>query len=697
MSTRSQVQKKPGSNSYSPPAQKATSWQRPFSDSVHDTTISRKPDEAINPSAGFNLMQMKIFPDSPAPVQTKPTVSTPGDHHEREADIMASKVMKMSVPENEEPIQQQTAPEQKEEELQTKPLASAITPLVQRDEALEKESEEVQAKSLESNSIQRDEAPEQNKEDELPVQAKTAPEGSSQTSGNLESQLNGSKGGGSPLPNEVRSFMEPRFGADFSGVRVHTDGAAVQMNKELGAQAFAHGSDIYYSTGKSPGKDELTAHELTHVVQQTGAVQRDLEVRKKDTPQEEESEHISLKGKNNGAKEPKKKETEPKKPSESVSADDEAEFNLLKGKISIKNADQYVKSRNEFFGSAEAYQNFAAESDKELDETKVLRKLIEFENKPEAQTVFYRWVRKAYHNQGITNAPDIIKRGKTKELADVLTRIRANKDVKATYPEGFKAGGFNPRPKKDAKYRYRLGTLSEHGLGNAVDIEDKLNPIISIEDWQFIEKLTGKTVDRKLTRWQKEPEALWKDIKELNDLFVATIATELKNVEKEMAEAKSKEEAEEKSNSKRAKSKSGSNKNQKTKTPIDVLFAQKKFSTHGDLKPWVGGFFTLKWELVNQFYANKLIWGATFPNAVDLHHFELIETDPKDWESAKPTESDAATNSNAQDANNLPDESIEQKLISIDRQLDLMPVGSLEWMESIEQRQKLLDRQLINL
>jgi len=66
--------------------------------------------------------------------------------------------------------------------------------------------------------------------------------------------------------------MEPRFGADFSGVRVHTDGEAVQMNQELGAQAFAHGSDIYYGEGKSPAKDDLTAHELTHVVQQTGAV-----------------------------------------------------------------------------------------------------------------------------------------------------------------------------------------------------------------------------------------------------------------------------------------------------------------------------------------------------------------------------------------------------------------------------------------
>jgi hypothetical protein len=64
--------------------------------------------------------------------------------------------------------------------------------------------------------------------------------------------------------------MEPRFGADFSAVRVHTGSDAVQMNRELGAQAFAHGSDVYFGAGKSPGNNELTAHELTHVVQQTG-------------------------------------------------------------------------------------------------------------------------------------------------------------------------------------------------------------------------------------------------------------------------------------------------------------------------------------------------------------------------------------------------------------------------------------------
>jgi hypothetical protein len=48
------------------------------------------------------------------------------------------------------------------------------------------------------------------------------------------------------------------------------------MNQAVGAQAFTHGSDIYFGAGKSPGISDLTAHELTHVVQQMGGVQRKL-------------------------------------------------------------------------------------------------------------------------------------------------------------------------------------------------------------------------------------------------------------------------------------------------------------------------------------------------------------------------------------------------------------------------------------
>jgi hypothetical protein len=68
--------------------------------------------------------------------------------------------------------------------------------------------------------------------------------------------------------------MEAHFGADLSGVRVHSDGEAGSLNRELDAQAFTVGSDIFFDEGKfNPTSSEgqgLLAHELTHVGQQGG-------------------------------------------------------------------------------------------------------------------------------------------------------------------------------------------------------------------------------------------------------------------------------------------------------------------------------------------------------------------------------------------------------------------------------------------
>ena len=92
------------------------------------------------------------------------------------------------------------------------------------------------------------------------------------TLSNIENSINSSRGSGSSLPTGTRTEMENSFGADFSNVRIHNDSSAVQMSKDLNAQAFTHGSDIYFNSGKydtnSKSGKHLLAHELTHVVQQ---------------------------------------------------------------------------------------------------------------------------------------------------------------------------------------------------------------------------------------------------------------------------------------------------------------------------------------------------------------------------------------------------------------------------------------------
>jgi hypothetical protein len=170
-------------------------------------------------------------PEISRSIQAKLTVSTPGDKYEQEADAMAAKVMAMP------------------------------------DRAIE--PQQIASKQSNSTTAALQRAGQEDKT--------VSPE--------LENRIQNATGG-SPLPSEVRSFMENRFGVDFSAIEVHTDSAAAQMCKEVGAKAFAVGNRIYYGAGYAPGKNELTAHELTHTIQQGAAKRLNKQVWQLPEPQE---------------------------------------------------------------------------------------------------------------------------------------------------------------------------------------------------------------------------------------------------------------------------------------------------------------------------------------------------------------------------------------------------------------------------
>lgn len=155
-------------------------------------------------------------------IRAKLRVNGPGDLYEQEADRVAEQVMRMS-----DPI----------------------------------------ANGRKVNSGQLEE------EEEI-LQTREASGGTSEVSPNIEAQINSVRGGGQPLPKSVRNFFEPRFGADFGQVRVHTDDVAEQSAQDLNAHAYTVGRNIVFDAGSfAPGTQEgrrLLAHELTHVVQQGG-------------------------------------------------------------------------------------------------------------------------------------------------------------------------------------------------------------------------------------------------------------------------------------------------------------------------------------------------------------------------------------------------------------------------------------------
>lgn len=90
-------------------------------------------------------------------------------------------------------------------------------------------------------------------------------------------RLNSAQATGQPMPADARREMEGGFGADFSGVRIHTDQNAAQLNDEVGARAFAYGNHVFFNQGQfqpsSRKGKHLLAHELTHTIQQ-GAVKQ---------------------------------------------------------------------------------------------------------------------------------------------------------------------------------------------------------------------------------------------------------------------------------------------------------------------------------------------------------------------------------------------------------------------------------------
>ncbi|WP_215225664.1 eCIS core domain-containing protein [Echinicola shivajiensis] len=217
--------------------------------------------------------------------QAKLNMGQPGDKYELEADQMADQVVEgindpsakhatdtaVQTQQEEEVQTKETA----EPEVQEKPLAETVTPVVQaqvEEEQVQEKEEEEELQKLEEEELQKspeasDEGEDENAEGN--VQAKSDQNNS--VSPQLESQIK-SNTGGSSMDAHTQSNMESGFGADFSDVKVHTDSSAVQRSRDLGAQAFTHGNDIYFNEGKydpeSTSGQHLLAHELTHTIQQ---------------------------------------------------------------------------------------------------------------------------------------------------------------------------------------------------------------------------------------------------------------------------------------------------------------------------------------------------------------------------------------------------------------------------------------------
>jgi hypothetical protein len=175
--------------------------------------LDAAPRAFMEPRFGNDFSRIPTFTSSGRVIQTKLAINKPGDEYEQEADRIADQVMAAPIPHS----------------------VGNTPPHIQRFAGQPTGQTEAAPASVD--------------------QALASP--------------------GKPLEPTLKQDMEQRFGYDFSRVRLHTDAAAEQSAREVNANAYTVGHNVVFGPSRfTPETQEgrrLIAHELAHVVQQSGA------------------------------------------------------------------------------------------------------------------------------------------------------------------------------------------------------------------------------------------------------------------------------------------------------------------------------------------------------------------------------------------------------------------------------------------
>ena len=199
----------------------------------------QRTPEARSTSLDWNFARISVRPSAAPAIQTKLKVNQPGDQYEQEADHIADQVVSMPAPSASVPVK------------------GSANARIQRACACGGACDK--CKDDEHHHLQRKPA----------SSANAAPATAPPTVSDVLSSP------GQPLDSATRAFMEPRFGYDFSGVRIHAGDKAAASAQALRASAYTVGRHIVFGnrefSSEDPDARQLVAHELTHVIQQQGA------------------------------------------------------------------------------------------------------------------------------------------------------------------------------------------------------------------------------------------------------------------------------------------------------------------------------------------------------------------------------------------------------------------------------------------
>jgi Domain of unknown function (DUF4157) len=185
---------------------------------------------ASSPRFAHDCSKIPVYPPPAGVMQSKLTINQPGDEYEQEADRVSEQMMRMPEPQ----------------------LQSACT--------CGGTCHTCQTQQLAADRVRLS-------------TKRVASDGPGQTTAppNITDVLHSSS---QPLDGATRAYFERRFGHDFSGVGVHTNAEAADSVRSVGARAYTVGRDVVFGAGQyqpdSSAGRRLIAHELTHVVQQSG-------------------------------------------------------------------------------------------------------------------------------------------------------------------------------------------------------------------------------------------------------------------------------------------------------------------------------------------------------------------------------------------------------------------------------------------
>jgi hypothetical protein len=189
----------------------------------------------VSPHFGCGFSRIPAGLPIAGAIQTKLTVNTPGDQYEQEADRVADQVIRM--------------PESS--------MQRMCTECEEADRIATGTVRQMHAATLSSDSVRRQQTGANVSIDAPQVVSDVVSEP------------------GHPLDPLVRAFMEPRFGYDFSRVRIHTGSRAAESARATNAVAYTVGQDVVFDEGAyrpdADARRRLIAHELTHVIQQGSA------------------------------------------------------------------------------------------------------------------------------------------------------------------------------------------------------------------------------------------------------------------------------------------------------------------------------------------------------------------------------------------------------------------------------------------